>query len=343
MCKTTFLLSISLLFITVLNSHQLNAQVDTLYLKTSEVLIGELKEMNRNVAVFETDYSDSDFKITWSKIKSVVTNTHYLVTLNSGDRYSGKLKSNGTVVYIISVQDTLAQTTIPDIVYLKKLDSNFWSNLNASLSFGYNYTKANQLSQFSIRSNFTYTSRRWLAASNYNQIFSSQDEANTTRRLDANVLYNYFFQKKWYATSEVNWLSNTAQNINLRTVSKLGVGKYIINSNRLYWGFKMGLSFNNESFDFENTITTNNSWEAFFGTEANLYDIGDFNLLTRWVVYPSLSESKRIRTDLNIDVKYDLPLDFFIKFGLSLNYDNQPIQSGSQTDYVFQTTLGWSL
>jgi hypothetical protein len=332
-----------ILFVMVYNTHQLNAQVDTLYLKTSELLVGELKEMNRNVAVFETDYSDSDFKITWNKIKQISTTTQFLVTLNRGDRYSGRLKSSDDKVYIILDQDTLAKTTIPEIVYLKKIESKFLSNLKASLSLGYNFTKANQLSQFSIRSNFTYTSRRWLASSNYDQIFSSQDEVNTTRRLDANALYNYFFQKKWYITSEINWLSNTAQNINLRTVSKLGVGRYIVNSNRLYWGFKTGLSFNNESFDFENTITTNNSWEAFFGTEANLYDIGDFNLLTRWVVYPSLSESKRIRTDLNIDVKYDLPLDFFIKFGLSLNYDNQPIQSGSQTDYVFQTTLGWSL
>lgn len=36
--------------------------------------------MNRNVAVFETDYNDSDFKITWNKIKQVSTTTQFLVT-----------------------------------------------------------------------------------------------------------------------------------------------------------------------------------------------------------------------------------------------------------------------
>ncbi|RRO24499.1 DUF481 domain-containing protein [Flavobacteriaceae bacterium 14752] len=66
-------------------------------------------------------------------------------------------------------------------------------------------------------------------------------------------------------------------------------------------------------------------------------------MLSRAVVYPSLTESGRWRTDFNLDVNYDLPLDFFINFGLSLNYDSQPAQGGDETDYIFQTTVGWSL
>ena len=29
--------------------------------------------------------------------------------------------------------------------------------------------------------------------------------------------------------------------------------------------------------------------------------------------------------------------------GLTLNYDNQPVEGATDTDYVFQTTLGWEL
>ncbi|WP_445159213.1 hypothetical protein [Mesohalobacter salilacus] len=31
------------------------AQVDTLYLKNSDVIVGELKSLNKSVAIFETD------------------------------------------------------------------------------------------------------------------------------------------------------------------------------------------------------------------------------------------------------------------------------------------------
>ena len=81
--------------------------------------------------------------------------------------------------------------------------------------------------------------------------------------------------------------------------------------------------------------------EGFFGTELNLYDIGDLSLVTKVIAYPSFTESGRWRTDFNFDAKYDLPLDFYIKAGLTLNYDNRPVEGASETDYVFQTGFGW--
>ena len=47
--------------------------------------------------------------------------------------------------------------------------------------------------------------------------------------------------------------------------------------------------------------------------------------------------------DDRVDLKYDLPKDLYIRMGLTLNYDNQPVEGATDTDYVFQTTLGWEL
>lgn len=342
--KNSILKILILLVIGAFSKTYLGAQNDTIYVKTGEVIAGELKDMKQNVATFDTDYSDGDFKIKWNEVKRVKTTTQYLISLSSGKRYNGFLESlSDNHVHIISENDTLAQSLISDIVLLRKIDRNFWGNVNASLSVGYNFTKANDLSQLSIRSNLGYRDKRWSASTGYNQIISSQSDASRTQRLDANLVYNYSFNRNWFALAEVNWLSNTAQNINLRTLSKLGIGNFIIRTNSMYWGVQTGISLNNESFDVENVNTSNNSAEAFLGTEANLYDIGDLTLLSRIVVYPSLTESGRWRSDFNLDVKYDLPFDFFINLGLSLNYDNQPVQNSVETDYVFQTTIGWSL
>lgn len=320
------------------------SQTDSLHLKTGVLLVGELKEMKENVATFETDYSKNDFKIKWVEIKKIKTKTLYLVSLSSGVRYTGYLESiDDEEVGVIFKNDTLAKTKIKEIVFLRKLDQDFWSNLNASLSVGYNFTKANNLSQYSVRSNLGYRSKNWSASTSYNHIISSQQDVSKTQRLEANLVYKNYIKNKWFGLAEINWLSNTAQNINLRTLSKLGMGKYLVQTNSLYWGLQTGASFNNESFSLDGVDSSNDSAELFFGTEANLYDIGDLSFLSRVVVYPSLTESGRWRTDFNFDIKYDLPFDFYINFGLSYNYDNQPIQSGREKDYVFQTTLGWSL
>ena len=74
-----------------------------------------------------------------------------------------------------------------------------------------------------------------------------------------------------------------------------------------------------------------------------MFDFDDISLYTNLVAYPSLTESGRLRTDFTLDLKYDLPYEFFIKLGFTHNFDSKPIESAAKVDYIFQTTFGWEL
>ena len=65
------------------------------------------------------------------------------------------------------------------------------------------------------------------------------------------------------------------------------------------------------------------------------------SLLTKIVVYPSITEKGRVRLDFNFDMKYDLPLDFYLQIGTTLNFDNQAVEGAPELDYVVQSTFGW--
>ena len=80
---------------------------------------------------------------------------------------------------------------------------------------------------------------------------------------------------------------------------------------------------------------------TFGSLELNMFDIKDFSLLTNLTVYPGITEGGRFRSDFSLDLKYDLPLDFFIKLGGTYNYDNKPVEGASTNDYVIQATFGW--
>ena len=114
-----------------------------------------------------------------------------------------------------------------------------------------------------------------------------------------------------------------------------------MHTNKSYFGVGGGLSLNNETFT--NGTPKRTSLEGYIGSEVNLFDIGDFSLLSNLYVYPSFTESGRWRTDFKLDTKYDLPLDFYIKFSVTLNYDNQPAVAGKETDYVYVFSVGWEL
>jgi hypothetical protein len=231
---------------------------------------------------------------------------------------------------------------IEDVVYVKPVENSFLSRLDASISFGYNFTKSNNLAQLTARSSFAYTANYFTLSGSYNSVRSNQDNVDKFQRMDADIGMKYFMKKDRFVSILSEFLSNDEQKLALRVTIKSGLGRYFVHTNHLYFGGGGGIAWNNERFQ-DSSEGTRNSAEAFGSLEVNLFDLKDFSLLSNLTIYPSLTEKKRIRSDFKLDLKYDLPLDFFIKLGTTFNYDNKPIDDASQLDYVIQTTFGWEL
>jgi len=331
-------ISLFLLLITCATSF---AQQDSLLLDSNTIIIGEIKSMEKGVLTMETNYSDSDFKIEWLKTKKIYTQSVLLASLADGSRIVGSLKSNDDKSITITNREGVVEkeVQIGEIVFLQPLKKGFWSRLDAAIDFGISFTKANNLKQFTFGTNLKYTEDKWSANINANMLRSTQDNATDIRREDASFVFNYFLQKDWYLSPQLSLLSNTEQLLDLRTVVSFGVGKYLVNTNKMYWGVLTGLSYNNERYSSD--VEDRSSLEGILGTELNMFDAKDLSIITRLIAYPSFSEGGRWRIDWNFDLKYDLPLDFYIKTGITLNYDNQPIAGASDSDYFWNLAVGW--
>lgn len=318
-------------------------QHDSLILKNGNVIVGEIKSMTNGVLTIETDYSKSDFTIEWSGIKEIYSKTRFLITLTSGQRINGNIQtaSDGTKIVIVDADQKQVETKLNDIVYLKSVKSSFWSRVDASVDIGLSLTKANNLRQYTSRMNLGYTADKWQLTFFYSDLRSKQDSVAETKRTEWGTTFRYFLPNDWFLNASPNFLSNTEQALKLRFTGKLGGGKYFVHTNKKYIGAGAGLSFNNESFT--NSTPSRNSLEAYFGGEVNLFDLENFSLLTNIYAYPNLTESGRWRTDFSLDTKYDLPLNFYLKLGGTLNYDNRPAVTGKETDYVLNFSVGWEL
>jgi len=315
------------------------ADADSVIFKNGNYMVGEIKHMDRGVATIETDYSDKDFMVEWKKISEIYTNTFYLMTLTDGRRFNGKLESVSPGTVLIITAEGSHQTYLDDIVYLKSVNQNFWSRFSASFDIGFNLTKANNLRQLNTSGSFTYWADMWSLGLATSAIYSRQTDVAPTERMDGSLNFHYFLPKDWYLPVTISFLSNTEQELDARINSQIGYGKYALHTNRAYWGFSGGFAYNNEKYT--NETSHKNSMEAYLGSELNLYDIGDLSLLTNINVYPGLTEWGRLRFDYYLQTKYDLPLDFYIKFSTTINFDNKPVEGTPKTDYVFQLGFGW--
>lgn len=342
--STRFYIPIFLVF----SSAFAKAQTDTIFFNENNIIVGEVKEMNRGVLIIETDYSDSDFKIEWEKVKRFKSDQYFNISLsNRQNILHVQINTITDGKIAIAGEDGGEILNIEDIVYLRQLKDDFWSKLSASIDLGYTLTKANSQEQFNTRSSLGYKSNKWILSATYNQVRSTRSDVDPTKRVDASIGANRQLKNGFFIGAQLNFLSNTEQLIDLRTTGQLGGGYYISRTNNMYWNGFLGLAFNNENFteiaDSDTPSQDRNSYEAVVGTELNLYDIGDFKMLTNIAWYPSITETGRNRVDLRLDISYDLPFDFYIKSGITLNYDNRPTEGASTSDYVFQTGFGWEL
>ncbi|MCU4175343.1 DUF481 domain-containing protein [Carboxylicivirga sp. N1Y90] len=316
------------------------AQRDSLVFNDGDVVVGKIKSMDDNVLVIKTAYSKSDFNIKWDKIREVYTETEFIVSLSNGEKYWGSLKSESAMdVGIWHHNNLLSKCKFLHIVNLNPVAEGFLDRFSGSIDLNFTSTKSRNAKQLNSRGIIDYKTEKWSFSTSYNTIISDQDDSEQNSRSDGSLSYRFFLKNNWYPIASFSIHSNTEQKLKHRFNSELGFGRFFIRNNKGFWGAKLGLNRNLE--EYSNETPSRKSWEGFLGTDLVLHNSGDLTLSTAFTFYPGITEKKRYRADFSLDVKYDLPLDFYIRFGGSVNFDNQPADDAGEYDYDIQTGFGW--
>ena len=319
---------------------QLYAQRDTLVLSNGNLIEGEIKTLDKGVLTIETPYSDSDFKIEFSKVNEMIIQRKCLLLLTGGRRRFGNVRTieKGRVQFT-DEEGQVEEFPLNQIVGLTEIRSRFWGRFKGRFDLGFNLTKANTNAQLTGEAVLDFTGEKVLSQLSANALSSTRDDAPETRRLDAKWAMQFILQRNWFVSGSVAFLRNTEQALDGRWSPSVGVGRLPISTNKLFLAISTGFNLNIE--DFVNDAENRTSAEVFFDASFNMFDFSDIDLLTEVRLYPSLTEQGRFRTDYDLTLKYDLPWDLYIKIGFNLNYDNQPAVEGNQFDYIISSGFGW--
>ncbi len=319
----------------------LYGQKDTLYFKNKEMMVGEVKSMSNNILIAETKYSDQDFKIEFDKVVKMILVNHYSIYLVDGSSFYGTLKSNKDNEVTISYGDTIQDVRISKIVSLNKIENGFWKHFTGSFDFGYNFAKTNNSQQLTFALQMNYISEKWIHTVKYDELNTVQDNVEDIQRIELDLDTKKYYRDNWFFNSNFSYLSNTSQSIKGRYSPSFGMGNYLVRNNKLYFLVGGGLTYNIEKY--YDPSTDKNSFEGVFITQFNMFNVKDIDISTSVLMFPSLSEKGRFRTDIDFSFKYDLPFDFYIKSSVNGNFDNQPSQNAAKWDYVYSMGFGWKL
>ena len=326
----------------------LNAQNDTIVMRTGEYLVGEIKGFDESIVRIETDYSDNDFSVEWDKLVSIHTIHKFVIISTDGKRYYGSLNSDSSDSRrVLIMDDDEGEVVLPlnKIVFFKKVEDSFGSRFDLKLSAGYDLTKANNNHQFSANFTAGYLSSIYRGDVHFGIIRSIQttDEiVSEVRRTEAGLGFTIMIINDWFGVARADLLQSSEQKLDLRNITKAGVGNYILANNKMNLGFAGGMAWNYENFT-DPTLSDKNSAELFAAAEYRIFNLGDLELNTKVAAYPGLTEGGRFRSDFKFSIEYEFEFDLFINLSFTVNYDNQPTAGADPTDYVLSTSIGWEL
>jgi putative salt-induced outer membrane protein YdiY len=249
--------------------------------------------------------------------------------------------SNPGTVRVAGLSDTTT-VAIVEIVGMTDVKRTLWSRFDGFLELGFNYAKANNATNLNFATQVSYRAPKWLFGFNLDSRFQDQDDAESFRRNQGSLSGFYLLPRTWYAGAFFQLENNQQLDLDLRFLAGGVGGRDIIQSNRVEWNWVAGVLSNTEEYTGLESTT---SAEALLGTRFSWFTFGDFenDLTSSLFVYPSLSESERVRVDFDISYRQDLFGDLYLRLSFYDQYDSRPPEGAAENDFGTTLAVGWDI
>jgi hypothetical protein len=330
-------------------------RTDVVVLANGDRITGEVKKLERGRLQYRTD-DVGTIRVEWDEIVEVTAKEHFQVELDTGERFFGSLApaTEKRRMQVIGEEETVA-VEHASIVRISPIEETFWGRLDGSLDLGFSFTQASDESQLSLNLEANYRSRRRLDTLELESALTSKvveevEDGTVVRAVEDKTERNSleFTQLRYLKKRRVVWSiaqlqRNTELNLDLRSLIGGGLGIIFIQTNRTLLSLGGGLGVSQEHFS---TLAGGRS-----GTEVILvldystftYDYPSTEISASLVVFPSLTESGRVRLEFDSSLRRELVKDFYFNLRLFDSFDNKSFVEGAEeNDWGVVTSLGWT-
>jgi hypothetical protein len=328
-------------FLAGLFSSQAFAQrkTDVVTLYNGDRITGEVKSLEGGLLRFSTD-SMGTLEIEWQEIAQLHSKFYYEIRVGNGQRYFGSIEP-ATRPGQLLVQDLDGQQDLDwlQVVEVRPIEKNFVDRIELYLSAGLSYDRGSSITQTSLNTNISYENERGSTTLAGRSTATDSDDKNTSSsRLDLRRAI-WTSHPKWFRALLGSYESNDELDLDYRFGAGGGFGRFILDSHKLRLVGIAGLQ-----------VITEQSQGA--GKDQNLelilssrFEMWEFNspeleLDFGFSLYPSLTDTGRLRSDSDLRLRWELIEDLFFDITAYGTWDSRA-EGDTGLDYGVSTGLGW--
>lgn len=332
-----FMFSLILVFFTGKATAQ-----DTLITQYGDLLLGKVERITSSKIYFKTAYRTTAVDIKLEEVASLRSPEGFLVNDVLNQNWRGQLILDSTQVNLIGIQtkDSLYFFDQKDIYEITKDEKKrFKDRFRLGIDLGFARAKSENALSLSAGLHSRYRTRRWDTSLDYQDYASVIGETLVSRTsLDYNLAY--IFKREWFVNGKASLFSSTEQSLDLRRVFSAGLGKNLIHREDKILSLMGGVVSNRERFSFRSDEFS--SLEGIFSSHLSGKFWDKVNLNLDWAVFPSFSESGRVRNTFDSSLSYLFLNHFNIGIHYVLNTDNRPPIETENRDFILVIKFGWT-
>jgi len=325
-------------------------KTDVLVMKNGDRITCQVKNLDAGVLKVDLDYVDGTISIDWLKVARLESTYLFLVQLEDGSIYSGKLinteEVKGTPVRI-EIRTEEEETVVVDktsVVRMTQTSDTLAKRLSGKISFGSSYAKGNNTTQYNLGSELDYKETSWGADLNYNSNLTANTGASTSTRNQVDLSsYRMLRWKNYFVGGAMGFLQSSVQDISRQTVLSLDMGKFLKSSNHILLSVMGGFGWQRTQYNPAVESTgTQNTGVALVSSNLQVFTFKKTRLEVTGTVLPVVAQSGRVFAKLN--AAYYLKVFGKIDWNLSFygSWDTQPPPHLASSDYGSTTGLSYT-
>jgi len=320
-------------------------KTDILVFRNGDHLTGEVKGLERGQLSFKTDATGT-ISVEWDKVASLQTDQYLTVETVSGLRYFGRMppaREEDTLRVQVEADSKGWDLPLSDVVRMAPIEKgNLIDRLDGYVTAGYDYTKATDLQQFTFTGGLTSRDEKRQWSIDGDTTLTSQSGQEDTSRYEITAWNRRFLADRWFVQGFGGFEGNDELDLDLRMTLGGAYGRFLVQSQRQEWAAYAGLAVTREDFTGQDK---NESVEGVLGTQYwfFLYDTPEASLNLSLNVFPSFTESGRVRSEGRLRGRYEIVEDLFFELSMYNSFDSEPGQDAdANSDYGITTSLGYS-
>jgi hypothetical protein len=338
--KTLALVLFLLLYCTLNQNALAQRKTDIVTLHNGDRITGEVKSLYGGILHFSTD-SMGTIKIEWQGIASLKSNYYYEVRRSDGARHFGSFEESPRPGQLL-VQEPGGDREIEwlEVVELRPIEDKAIDRIDAYLAAGYSFNRASDVALTTFNASISYenenTRNELSARATHTQ---TEDETTESARLKLDR-YVWTDRSKLFRLSFANYETNDELSLDHRIGVGAGLGRYFMDTHRLRIMGVAGAQVITEQTPAEGEEQNVELYIASsFATWR--FNTPELEVELSFALYPSLTDSGRIRSDTDLTIRWEIIEDLFFDITAFGSSDNRA-DSNKQFDYGLTTGIGWT-